>query len=471
MIKIREEKNILFILLALLAARVAAMALMPLNEVTEARYGEMARKMLETGNWVTPMHDYGVPFLAKPPMWAWLSAASLGVFGVNEFAARLPSLLLGIGTLALAVFAAYKRSGRETAGTAALALASCGGFFVAAGTVMTDPSLVFCTTLIMVSFWFGVQAKNNIWGWLFFVGVGLGLLAKGPVAIVITGLPIFCWVIMRKQWKPLWQNLPWLRGTLLTLAIALPWYILAEIHTPGFLQYFIIGEHIGRFLDKGWKGDQYGFAHAYPLGTIWVFALAGLLPWSLPMLKKIKFIRAVRRDDDGWMLFVTLWSFMSLAFFTLAANIIWPYCLPALPGFALLMAESWTRMGAKRPLLPAALMAGLGVIAVLAFIITPRLFDASEKDAMAAWRAQNPDGASKLIMWGRKQEFSAEFYSGGRAKSTFDPQVTEELLHDDTQDYIVSPLKALPSLPQDVRDGFEEIARFKNARGDRVLLR
>ncbi|MEN3809069.1 phospholipid carrier-dependent glycosyltransferase, partial [Chromobacterium piscinae] len=74
-----------YALLALLAIRLLAMWAIPLTDTTEARYAEIARKMLETGNWVTPLHDYGVPFWAKPPLSTWLSAASMGLFGVNEF--------------------------------------------------------------------------------------------------------------------------------------------------------------------------------------------------------------------------------------------------------------------------------------------------------------------------------------------------------------------------------------------------
>lgn len=89
----------IFVLTVLLLCRLIANYFIPLNDSTEARYGEIARKMLETGNWVTPLHDYGVPFWAKPPLSTWLSAFSMKLFGVNEFAARLPELLLSIGVL------------------------------------------------------------------------------------------------------------------------------------------------------------------------------------------------------------------------------------------------------------------------------------------------------------------------------------------------------------------------------------
>jgi len=75
------RRNLWYILLLLLSTRLISLALLPITDSTEARYGEIARKMLETGNWVTLQYDYGVPFWAKPPLSTWLSAVSMGVFG------------------------------------------------------------------------------------------------------------------------------------------------------------------------------------------------------------------------------------------------------------------------------------------------------------------------------------------------------------------------------------------------------
>lgn len=133
----------LFVLSFLLICRVVSMCFIPLNDVSEARYAEIARKMLETGNWVTLFHDYGVPFWAKPPLSTWLSALSMKLFGVNEFAARLPGLLLSIGTLWLVWDLAKKHSGQTVATLTVLILAGTLYFFLDAGTVMTDPSLIF----------------------------------------------------------------------------------------------------------------------------------------------------------------------------------------------------------------------------------------------------------------------------------------------------------------------------------------
>jgi 4-amino-4-deoxy-L-arabinose transferase-like glycosyltransferase len=468
----RTERRGLWALAALLAARVAAMVLIPLNETTEARYGEMARKMLETGNWVTPMHDYGVPFLAKPPLWAWLSAASMGAFGVNELAARLPALLLSALSLGLVWFVMKRRRGRDAGMGAALILAASGGFFVAAGTVMTDAALVFSVTLILTSFWMAFRYGEKPWQWLFFAGCGIGLLAKGPVALVLAGLPIFFWTLRRGEWRNLWDRLPWVRGSLLTLAIAAPWYVLAEKHTPGFLDYFLIGENVRRFLDPGWKGDQYGYAHAYPWGMIWVFAILCFLPWAAVLSVLGGKIKSAWKDDDGWMLFVALWGLVPLAFFTFAANIIWPYPLPALPGLALLLAELLARL--KKPVPPAGVWstAVAGLIALAIFAIQPQKFDHSEKDMVALWRAQDPARDGKLMFWGYSQiAFSAAFYSGGRATTSDDPAAARALLKNGTRDYLVVTASALDRLPKDVRRRFDEAGRLGNGRGVRILLK
>jgi 4-amino-4-deoxy-L-arabinose transferase-like glycosyltransferase len=88
-----KSRAILWGLFLLLAVRVAAMIWVPLTDPTEARYAEIARKMVETGNWITPQFDYGVPFWAKPPLHTWLSAMGIAAFGVNPFAVRLGILL------------------------------------------------------------------------------------------------------------------------------------------------------------------------------------------------------------------------------------------------------------------------------------------------------------------------------------------------------------------------------------------
>ena len=266
------------LLLLLLATRLAAMAWIPLTDDTEARYAEVARKMVDNGNWITPMGLHG-PFWAKPPLSTWVSAVGMHLFGINAFAARLPNLLLMLLTLLMvAAFVAQKR-GRDAGLLAALMGASMLLIYVTAGTVMTDTCLVFSTTWVLLAFWQARETGKKRWGYLMFAGLGVGLLAKGPVALALTGMPVFFWAVWQKDLKQSIRCLPWAGGLLLMLAIALPWYLMAEHRTPGFLRYFFIGENIERFLNPDWTGDKYGSSHLHPYGAIWVYWLAAAFPW------------------------------------------------------------------------------------------------------------------------------------------------------------------------------------------------
>ena len=89
-------KSTLYILTGLIFLRVISLALYPLMDTTEGRYGEMARKMAEMSDWITPWFDVGVPFWGKPPLSFWMSALGIKIFGVNEFAVRFPQFLAAL---------------------------------------------------------------------------------------------------------------------------------------------------------------------------------------------------------------------------------------------------------------------------------------------------------------------------------------------------------------------------------------
>ena len=135
-------------------------------------------------------------------------------------------------------------------------------------------------------------------------------------------------------------------GSLLTLAIAVPWYVLAELKTPGFLNYFIIGEHFSRFLDPGWAGDLYGSAHDRPKGMIWIFWLWASFPWGIIGLVGfgLAAARGKTKDiftgavQDASTLYLLFCAITPMLFFTLAGNTLWTYILPSLPFSAILIA-------------------------------------------------------------------------------------------------------------------------------------
>jgi 4-amino-4-deoxy-L-arabinose transferase-like glycosyltransferase len=436
----------LYALIILFICRLAALCLVPLNDYSESRYGEIARKMLETNNWVTPLHDYGVPFWAKPPLSTWVSAFSMKLFGVNEFGARLPSLLFSIAVLLLVWSLAKKHSGAVVAWVATLVLAGALFFFLDAGAVMTDPSLLFCTTLCMVSFWRAVVDGERFWSYAFFAGLGLGMLAKGPIAVVLVGAPLFFWVLWRNEWLNLWRKLPWIKGSLLATAIALPWYALAEIRTPGFLNYFIIGEHFNRFVHAGWAGDKYGHAHHQPWGMIWIFAIAGIFPWNILggawIIKFRSQLRSIHRSDDGWMSYLLISLLVPLIFFTFASNIIYTYVFPVLPVYALWFAECWCRsqksVQSLNWVLGFSVLTGLCFLALTGiFMFKPQWVAKTQKDVVYAWIKQHPAPGSSLIFWDHSVDFSAKFYGAGKVAPTRDRVVLCAYLSKYADNYLV----------------------------------
>lgn len=429
----------------LLFVRLLANYLIPINDTTEARYAEIARKMLETHNWVTPMIDYGKPFLAKPPLSFWLSALSMKLFGVNAFAARLPALLLSIGCILCIGRLARAFHANRLPTTATIILSSCIFFFINAGAVMTDASLLFTLTLTMVGFWLAVIEHRACWGYLFFVGLGLGLLAKGLLALVFPMLSIIAWLLQSKQWRAVWQRLPWFRGTLLTAFIAIPWFWMAELRNPGFLRYFIIGEHIQRFLDPAWQGDKYGYVHAVPKGTIWIYFLAGIFPWTIPLITNVIHHRQqwfqMFHKNTSWCYYLLSWMIVPLLFFTLASNIIYPYAFPALPPFSLLFATWMTQTYPHNISLCSrwALLTGLAFCVVIyLFVFKPDDIAKTQKPLIQAWQHQHIALDSHLIYWFATPIDSAQFYSHGKTRATLREQQLLSWIDKEQTPYVVT---------------------------------
>lgn len=406
--------------------RFLSLGLFPLMDTTEARYGEMARIMAETGDWITPMFDYGVPFWGKPPMFTWLSAAGIKLFGVNEFAVRIPHLLLAIITLLPLAYVVYSETKDRVVAALAVAITSTSAvFIVVGGAVMTDTALTLAITLAMVSFWkFSDTDQNDNkcdrWGIVFFLALGFGMLSKGPLTLVLVGISLFAWIAITNQWR-LIVRLPWFSGIGAFLLVAAPWYIMAEIKTPGFLDYFIVGEHFKRFVVSGWEGDLYGSAHKEVRGTIWLFWFLAALPWS-PLLiwqtiKGLKKSEISGKGSTSFRVFLWCWMLSPLLLFTLAGNILPSYVMPAIPAMAILIACNLDLTQAKDQkyvrfsgVFTPALLALTTVI--LAFGLTSKQ---AEKGLLAVWEKQ-PHSESSRIFYVGGRPFSGQFYSKGRAQ-------------------------------------------------------
>lgn len=461
------KRKLLLLLSLFILARIILLILAPHDDPSEARYAEIARKMVETGNWITPQHDYGVPFWAKPPLSMWLSALGMECFGVNEFGSRIFTFLGAIGILLLVGrFAA--RTWSSAAGlSSALILMAMPLFFYCSAAVMTDLSLLFGVTLSMIAFIRSIRETSRTWGYLFFAGLAIGLLAKGPLALVIIAVPICGWTFLTRSYRSMWKSIPWIGGSVAMILLVLPWYIMAEHRTPGFLNYFIIGEHWNRFFKTGWSGDLYGKAHAEAPGTIWFYALLATFPlciglFALPFRNWRSFPRWLR-DDHGLGLYLTLWAVWPLLFFTPARNVIATYPLPALPAIALLLARICHRPAAGKfhPLHPSIIAVSLFLVAgfsSLSLFFPEKSPKHSERELVRLFESlrQTEDG---LIYYGRRK-YSAEFYSSGSAGNTRSPEILADLLRKSGTLYVAISPSSFGKLPVGIRRQLRLVASF-----------
>jgi putative flippase GtrA len=462
MSKIQKVFTGLGLLTFILAIRVLTLGLYPLYDPSESRYAEMGRKMLETGNWVTPLIDYGVPFWGKPPLTVWITAASLWLGGINDFSARLPSVLLSLGTVWIIFHLAIVQRDRNYAWNAVIILASSVLFFVMSGTVAMDPCMSFGITLALASFWLALREDKPIWAYLFFIGLSVGLMAKGPITLVLTGISLGLWTAITGAWMKVWKRLPWIKGTLLMFCISVPWFLIAEQKTPGFLEYFFIGEHWKRFTESGWQGDLYGNGHAHVRGMIWVYWLAAAFPWSLVFLSRLiaslvnKEYVELLQSNDGWRLYCLLWMISPLVFFTFSANIIWTYVLPGLPGFALLLSD-WQNQPKYRPVF--ALCVPLSFFGLVIAYQFPNVdFFRSQKPIVAAY--QQDSQPNERLIYFMDRPYSAQFYLQGKALQMSGLVALQESFAYPNHDFYVFKNDTLGSLPEAVRLRLELVKSY-----------
>ena len=446
----------------LIGLRLYLSAVLPLTETTEARYGEIARKMLETGNWINLLDTYSSPFWAKPPLYSWLSASSMAIFGISEFAIRLPSMLLAITLLFLIFHFVKEQLGLAKAQLSTIILLSGAGFLVASSTVMTDPSLLFSVTVALCAWWRHHQKNQSLWAYTFFAAIGLGLLAKGPLAIVLIGMPIFFYLLTQGGWIKAIKELPWVGGLIIGLLLPSIWYIAAERNTPGFIEYFVLGEHVYRFIKPGWAGDLYGTAHAEPKGTIWFYAAVALLPWSFFLIvglikKPIKSVLALKANP--LRVFLLCWALSHLVFFSLPANIIWPYYLPMAPAFAILFADLLgDNIKLSKWLAAFAVVFSGGALLIGYYVAEARseMNIKSGKNVIEFWKKENPQQGGQLNYLSGKRLFSLEFYSSGRATQIKSLEAIKELIQNKSIDYLLINEDEFDHLPADISKHFKK---------------
>src|SRR3989442_3587660 len=243
-------------------------------ERDEGRYADAAREMLARRDFITPRIN-GAVFLDKPPLVYWVTAASLALWGSGEAGARFGLTLFAAGILLVTRRIGILLFDRRRANIALIVLASSLGFFAASHILTLDLGLAFFVSLALLCFLKGVRAgpagSRPYLG--MFAAMAGGVLTKGPIGALLPAMTIACFLTLRQEWRQA-RELPWVKGTLLFFAIAMPWYVAVSMANPEFGRYFFVHEHLARF---GTAVHRHQGAWYYYVAV----GAAGLMPWSL----------------------------------------------------------------------------------------------------------------------------------------------------------------------------------------------
>jgi 4-amino-4-deoxy-L-arabinose transferase-like glycosyltransferase len=354
-----------------------------LMDDVDAVQAQISRTMLESGDWVTP-HLNGIAYLEKSPLGYWLSAISHGIFGVHDWAGRLPLALsvvvLCVATLRFGTWA----FGRDAGLYSGLVLSTSIGLFLFTRIVIPDAILTLVITLGLWSFARALdpnEKRSEVWPVLMGVCLGLGLLLKGLIAVVFPiGTAFVYLAITRQLWtRDTLRRLRPVRVLAIMGAIAVPWYVLAILRNPpyfdftmhsspgqyhGFFWFYFINEHVLRFLNLRYPRDY----NTVPRLWFWLLHLVWLFPWSV--YGAAAFRLNYRSSDRGGRtrLLALCWIAVVLVFFSFSTTQEY-YSLPTYPAFALLLGCAintggvWVRRGTKAVVAVASVAAA--VIAVI----------------------------------------------------------------------------------------------------------
>ncbi|HEV3511031.1 MAG TPA: glycosyltransferase family 39 protein [Candidatus Sulfotelmatobacter sp.] len=315
----------------------------------DSTHAEAAREMFVTGDYVT-LHINGVRYLEKAPLPYWLVAFSYRLFGVNEFATRLPMaisvLLLGMLGLVWA-----RRAFGERAGIyAGLFVYTAAGVFLFTRILIPD---VLLSLLIAASLYFfltALQPEGREWRWYAgYACMALGVLTKGLIALAFPGGAAVIYLGVTGEWRR-WREFRLFSGLILFLAIAAPWHILAGLRNTGgqgghgFFWFYFVNEHFLRFLGKRYPRDY----NKLPWALYWSLHLVWLFPWSLYFPAAIRtwidVRKRERRSDFAARTRLMCWILagLILVFFAISTNQEY-YTFPAYLPLLVLLAEGVAR--------------------------------------------------------------------------------------------------------------------------------
>ena len=300
----------------------------------EGYYAQAARDMVEHGDWVTPYAN-GVRFLEKPPLLYWVTAVSFKIFGINEFALRLPTALAVIALIWIIGQMARRASGARAALIAGLSAACSVGMYLFTRETLHDIWLVLFITLAMHAFlrWYLDPLHPLRPALLFYAAIAGAMMCKSLIGVAFPIGILAVFYLASREW-PKWRFLHILPGSMLFLVLTIPWHWIAEIRNKGFLHFFFVGEQFLRFFGK----REPPVLWSVPIVTFWALVLVWFFPWTAFLPAAFMEIR--KQTDDKQRTLVTLslaWVTVILVFFSFTDRLE-HYAFPALPALSLLIA-------------------------------------------------------------------------------------------------------------------------------------
>jgi 4-amino-4-deoxy-L-arabinose transferase-like glycosyltransferase len=306
----------------------------PLLDPDEGRNAEVGREMALTNDYVMPRLD-ALPYLDKPIVYFAAAAAAMELLGPTETAARLPALLFTFATAAFVWWFARRLAWTpEEATTAAIVTLATPLTIAFSRTVIFDSALAFFITVAICALYLAIEEREG-WNVLAWAAIGLGVITKGPVAILLPLLIAIPYAIKRKRFGALWS---WW-GLVAFAAVMAPWVWAIHRAVPDFLHYVVVTETAERVATKALKRT----------GPPWYFVpflLFGALPWTVVVAESCVVARlrsaAQPRNSATPQLFFALWIIIPFIFFSLSQSKRPQYILPLMPAIALLTARVWS---------------------------------------------------------------------------------------------------------------------------------
>ncbi len=305
----------------------------PLWIYDEVRNAECAREMYERGDWIVPTFNGGLRTL-KPPLHYYFMFGGFKIFGVTEWGARFFSAVFGVLTIFITYFFVKKYSSQRQALITSLILLSSTHFLFEFRMSVPDPYLIFLNTASLFTAYSYFVDKKNYWLWVCAVTMGLGTLAKGPVAIALPGAAILIWLTWEKRWK---EILSWkiLVAGIIMIAVALPWYLLVHRETNGeWTKGFFLQHNFGRFSEP-MEG------HGGPFIIVPLIILLGLLPASIFIGESVRKFKSTFSNSFLKLSFCVVVIFV--VFYSISSTKLPNYAMPCYAFVAIILGKFITK--------------------------------------------------------------------------------------------------------------------------------